>query len=403
MKTSFSRIAIAAAVLLTAGAASAEYLYAWLGDQEGVVRDMYSYTPIEFSYATFSVPSSTKPLAVNDKGDTVNAPSTTAFYVGDTETTFNTFLVELWLNDGSSETRVGWQTFNRSQFADSIFDNEKKATGSGTPFSIAAVIPEPSSALLMLFGLAGLALRRRKGLMSMLMVGAISGAVFAAQNDPLVTFSTPGPDTYADGTTVLPGECYALVWSKTPDAFAVAANGETSGGEIVLVAPVAKDGHCPEIIFQVPTTKYKGGNWSVYLLDTRRYGKNGAVSPAGVGADGKVKLVNAIGAVAGSKISVADGALSTVLATAGAKSSAASAVPEDAPAPEIKAIRIVGGNVFVTVENAVPYLTYDLSEGDTPDQVTERVNDPRTGGDDGTVILVAPKKEGGAFFKVNRN
>ena len=78
-------------------------------------------------------------------------------------------------------------------------------------------------------------------------------------------------------------------------------------------------------------------------------------------------------------------------------------LPEDAPQPKIAGIEVKGGNVYVTVENAAPYLAYDLSSGDTPEAVTERVNNPRHGGDDGMVILVAPAKEGGAFFKVGLN
>ena len=234
----------------------------------------------------------------------------------------------------------------------------------------------------------------------------LSCAALAAQNDALISFSTPGPDTYADGTTVLDGECYALVWSRTADSFAIAADGTATGGDVVLVAPVAQNGRCPKIVFQVPAEKvntiYKGGKWGVYLLDTRRFGAAGAV-PAGVSADGLVKLVNASAAVDSSKVTVAAGSLSSVSVAGAASATAASSVPADAPAPEISAIRVVGGNVFVTVENTVPYLAYDLSEGAAPDEVTERVNDPRTGGDDGTVILVAPKRDGGAFFKVNRN
>ena len=61
-----------------------------------------------------------------------------------------------------------------------------------------------------------------------------------------------------------------------------------------------------------------------------------------------------------------------------------------------------GGNVYVTVENTVPYLAYDLSSGETPANVTERANAPRTGEDDGTVILVAPANGDKGFFKVDR-
>ena len=52
------------------------------------------------------------------------------------------------------------------------------------------------------------------------MVVAAFGAAFGAANDTILTFSTQGPDTYGDGSTVLDGERYALVWVKDGTAFA---------------------------------------------------------------------------------------------------------------------------------------------------------------------------------------
>ena len=46
-------------------------------------------------------------------------------------------------------------------------------------------------------------------------------AAMAGQDNLLMKFSTPGPDTYADGKTpVADGECYALVWVKKGATFA---------------------------------------------------------------------------------------------------------------------------------------------------------------------------------------
>jgi len=231
-------------------------------------------------------------------------------------------------------------------------------------------------------------------------------AAFAAQNDALVSFSTPGPDTYADGTVVLDGECYALVWSPKNAVFELLADGTATGGEIVLTAPVAKGGRCPSIVFQVPADKvdgYKNGEWSVYLLDTRRIGTDGVAKPAGVKADGSAKLVNAAGEVAGSKVALSSGTVSRFAGSDASCASVATGVPEGVPRPEIAAIRVAGGNVYVTVQNTVPFLQYDLTAGDTPDAVTESVNNPRTGDDAGEVILVAPAKGEGQFFKVGRS
>ena len=140
------------------------------------------------------------------------------------------------------------------------------------------------------------------------MIAAVAaGAAFAAQNNALVTFSTRGPDTYADGTTVLDGECYALVWSPDGTTVTFEADGGLKGGKMVLAAPFAKGGRCPKVLFDVDAKLYEkelaSGTWGVYLLDTRRWDANGNAKPAGT-VDGKVRLVNAAGVVTGSDVSL---------------------------------------------------------------------------------------------------
>ena len=196
------------------------------------------------------------------------------------------------------------------------------------------------------------------------------------------------------------------MWDKAGEPFAIAADGSTTGGDIVLVAPVARKGRCPKVLFEVDAAlvseKYSsGGDWKVYLLDTRRYGENGTtLAPL---KDGRPTTINASAEVTGATVSVGSGTPGAV-AGAGTAATTATSLPAGFDQrPTIADIQLDGGLVYVTVENTVPYLAYDLSSGDTPEAVTERVNDPRHGGDDGTVILVAPAQEGGAFFKVGLN
>ena len=75
-------------------------------------------------------------------------------------------------------------------------------------------------------------------------VAGLALASLAAVNDTLISFSTPGPDTYLDGTTVQDGECYALVWSQDGVFEGVKADGTAvdANDRVVLVAPVAKGG-----------------------------------------------------------------------------------------------------------------------------------------------------------------
>ena len=237
---------------------------------------------------------------------------------------------------------------------------------------------------------------------------AFAGLAFAAANDTVVVFSTKGPDKYANGDKVLDGECYALVSIKPSAHFSVAANGETTGGDIVLAAPVAKGGCCPTVRFEIDADliaeKYAGRTWKVYLLDTRVYGSSTRL--ARFDAKGMPTVINAADEVVGSTIAVStSGDVSGELfVDSGTTTATASELPAGFDKqPKIAGIDLVGDKVFVTVENTVPYLAYDLTEGGTPDDVSKKLNDPRTGGDDGMVILVAPKKDGGAFFRVNRN
>ena len=126
-----------------------------------------------------------------------------------------------------------------------------------------------------------------KKLMTMIGAVGLAFAATAAFDDALLAFSTVGPDKYADGTTVLDGECYALVWTKNGATFGgIAADGTAVAetDEIVLLAPVAKGGRCPYVLFQIDSAtadRLADGTYGVYLLDTR-VAENGMTKPAGV-------------------------------------------------------------------------------------------------------------------------
>ena len=236
----------------------------------------------------------------------------------------------------------------------------------------------------------------KKTMLSMFAAMAATAA-FAAANDVLVTFSTPGPDKYADGTTVLDGERYALCWSKDFSQFKINPDGSAEGGAIVISVPVAKNGCCPTMMFEVDADlvakKYTGGEWAVYMLDTRKFGATGAV--ASVGSMDAVKTFGAVG----NSVAVATGSAGGLL---GGVSGAAKTATGDVAAPQITGIRVFEGNVYVTVKGA-PYLGYGLTAGDTPAKVDADVANATagaTGADE--VTIVTPVKDGGQFFKVNR-
>ena len=412
MKVFWIKPLAALAVACAACTASADLFY-WMVDE---AKFNPSGKDAEFSYATVSTDNGATYLNVyNQSGDTgywklytteAASRSTSPAYSGSFDSSLiSSLYVQLW---DSSGTEVGWQRFEIADVMGSVWTGATAATPSGgaTVWRVTSVVPEPTSALLVLFGLVGLALRRKKELLTAGCALALAVAANAAANDALISFSTPGIDTYADGTTVLDGECYALVWTAKGASFALAADGTAEGGEIVLVAPVAKGGRCPKIVFEIDADdlsgKYTGGSWSVYLLDTRRYGSDG-VSLAPL-KDGQPMVVNASRAVESSAVAVSGVAAPRELSAASAtRASDVSALPAGFDRqPKVGDISIRDGYVYVTVENTVPYLAYDLTEGETPDTVTARVNDPRNGGEDGTVILVSPAKAGGGFFKVGR-
>ena len=248
-----------------------------------------------------------------------------------------------------------------------------------------------------------------KKTLAILTAVALAGSAFSAANDALVSFSTEGPDKYADGSFVLDGECYALVWTPAgSEGVTVAADGSAAGGEIVLAAPVASGRRCPKVLFEIDAKdmeeKYKDGAWSVVLLDTRRWAAEGTAKPAGT-VNGKARLVNATGAVVGD-VKVATGAAS-VMSGVRTVASDATAIPEGAEAkrPKIEGIKVDGANVYVTVRGTVPYLQYGLLEKADPGaDGAKSVGGVRTGAatEDERIVLVAPATNTAAFFMVGR-
>ena len=250
-----------------------------------------------------------------------------------------------------------------------------------------------------------------KKLMTMIGAAGLAFAATAAIDDALLAFSTVGPDKYADGTTVLDGECYALVWTKNGATFGgIAADGTAVAetDKIVLLAPVAKDGRCPNVLFQIDSAKadeLADGTYGVYLLDTRVV-SNGTTKPAGI-KNGKLSLVNGYGLA--TKATKAGKATAGGVPTAEEKESdggqvvaAGAAAPKDLPQPKITSIKIEGDYVKLTVQNLPGFMRVssgaDVAADDT--QGAAQATDGKTD----EVILYAPKAAGASgFFKVIRN
>lgn len=163
MKTMAQKAMMVLALALAANVASAaadSYLYWMLGDN---IRNNLGGDTVQYEYATVKLDGEYLSLY---KGDAVQGTEVassladTAGYWGkfDASASHSTFLFELW-NDGATDP-VGWLTMNYADMQNFISNG---TTPHGT-FNVASygVVPEPTSGLLSLFGLAALALRRRK-------------------------------------------------------------------------------------------------------------------------------------------------------------------------------------------------------------------------------------------------
>lgn len=159
-------VAAAAVAMSTAVMAAADSLLYWMVDQP-----QYEDSPIDFDYVkvkAFDGGAGSYLYVFDQKGSTgyldayrQDAASTTGgIYSGlfDGETV-DYFLVELY---DASDVRVAWQSVSYSK----AFNNGSIATvmapGGANVYAISQVVPEPTSGVLLLVGLAGLALRRKK-------------------------------------------------------------------------------------------------------------------------------------------------------------------------------------------------------------------------------------------------
>jgi len=241
---------------------------------------------------------------------------------------------------------------------------------------------------------------------------------FAGINDYVASFSTSGPDRYADGSVVADGECYALVWSPKGETFAgFNADGTpvSSADRVVLAGALAKDGKCRDALFQIPAEEYaelEGGEWAVCLVDTRRV--DGLPSGA---RDGKPLRVNRWGAVKGGvKIDPVDitsqkaGGTSRLASTGltissssakPVRASTLSALPPDLMPPTITAIEVQDGEVWLGVVDTVPFLSYTIVSGETPtDLKTDRGAQVVDGENGAEIAIGTPETPTRRFFKV---
>ena len=256
-------------------------------------------------------------------------------------------------------------------------------------------------------------LRKIASLLSLL----ACGIAFAGMEDQVLRFSTPGPDRYADGSVVVDGECYALVWSpagKTFSGFNADGTPVSSSDYVVLAGALAQGGRCRDAIFQVPAVEYaalEGGEWAVCLVDTRNL--NGV--PVGV-RNGLPLRVNRWGAVSsGVNLEPSDAdKLDAPAASGKARLGAAgpqtgvratnlSAVPPGLQPPLITAVEVGDDEVWLAVDGTVPYLDYTIISSETPNDFKPDYFSEVVEGDGRSEIAIGTIQSAKRrFFKVKR-
>jgi len=261
---------------------------------------------------------------------------------------------------------------------------------------------------------------RNAKISSMTVLVLCAAFAYGSARDKLARFSTPGPDRYADGSIVRDGECYALVWAPAGTVFAgFNADGTpvSSSDRVVLAGALAQDGKCRDAVFQIPAAEYevlKGGEWAVCLVDTRnlagvptgtRNGKPVRVNRWGI-ISGGVNITDASStkprlAATGGTRSVASGA--TSLPASVARANRLSAVPTNLLPPQITAIELADGKVWLAVDGTVPYLDYTIISGETPNDLKPDYFSEVVEGDGRSEIAIGTIQSAKRrFFKVKR-
>lgn len=232
---------------------------------------------------------------------------------------------------------------------------------------------------------------------------AFAGAAFGAANDTVLSFSTPGIDKYADGSRVMNGESYALVWTASGATFgglSAACQPVSETDKVVLVAPLAKRGRCPLTVVEInaeDAKQYEGGTFSLYLLDTRVKGSDGVVALAAY-VNGIPRVVNSFG--------LSDAASKDFESVAGVTGGINASAPvklgevgvySQIESPMITAIEIKGAKIRLQVKGMSAAADYFVVPGATPGSFAPAI--------DATVdaegfTFDKPEDQDSTFFKV---
>jgi len=254
----------------------------------------------------------------------------------------------------------------------------------------------------------------------MLAAATFAAGAFADAANVLVSFWSTD-DYYADGSRVLPGEWYALCWSPNAEFGGITCDFEPAReGDIIFdVMPRAKvypDGNvgCKFTVFQASASKVKaGGNYFVYLLDTRDATGKSVAKDTKVNSVGlcvpNVRLSGC--SVSGSfTADVADNASTNKGVASDVAASDIGKWSESAvPAAILKQPRIVdftlveGAKVNISVADMIPGMKYNICMGNNPSELTTyRLQAPKISLSEDEIVPFTVSSENAKFFQVVR-
>ena len=231
-----------------------------------------------------------------------------------------------------------------------------------------------------------------KKLVSMVM-GLAAAAAFAVPMPQVqvLSFSIQGTETYADGSALADGECYALVWSADGVFEGINADGTAKGegDEVVYIGKIVKG---VDVSFQI-ADGFKGnqGYFDIWILDTRVF-EDGEIKSIGKTAEGNVLVSKAVKATSAAvKAGSSQSAPTTVGGVAGGAVIAAPTVdPASIPPLRFTSITLDGDFVVMEAVGCVPGVNYATVAGGKESGLTTATGDK--------IILIRPKEGASAII-----
>lgn len=231
----------------------------------------------------------------------------------------------------------------------------------------------------------------------MLATATFAVGAFADAANVLISFSTEA-DCYADGSTVLDGEWYALCWSPRAEFSGLDLNYTPVKGDekVLILAPLAEGGRCPSVIFQLDSKEApSGGNYFVYLLDTRDVTGSKPAAVKQLRAESRIVPDGVVNGSAKANSFKASASIGSSIASAGATTVGQG--DWAAVQPQITAFEVKGAKVKITVAGMMSGLNYKVSMGEGLSDMQSFDVEAQT--DNGEAFFILDPKDA-RFFKV---